>query len=512
MDRRPNVDIVPAVSARPGGSTRADPCALVVFGATGDLGRREVLPALFELFSGGLLPERWALLAVARQSWNDDRFRSFAREGVAEHCRADRRRWDEFARRLTFHSMDAGERGAFDGLRPVLNALDTEHGLGGNALFHLAVPPRIFEPIVGGLEAAGLTRSEAGWRRLLVEKPFGTDRASAARLNARLLEAFDEHDLYRIDHFLGKESVQNMLVFRFANPGFEAIWNRDHIEQVQITVAEDIGIGSRAAFYESTGVVRDMVQNHLLQLLSLVAMEPPVSLTADALRDETVKVLDAVALRGLTVRDDAVLGQYGEGVVDGERVPAYRDEPDVSPQSTTATYAAVELGVRNWRWAGVPFYLRTGKRLGRKLTQVVLQFRPVPAIPNLGSADETRRHWLAFRLQPDEGITRVFSAKRPGPDLELTDVAMDFTYARSFGLTDPPRAYAWLFLDAMQGDPMLFARADWVDRAWAIVDPLVAAAAEAGAPRLYPAGAWGPAAADSLLERSGHHWIAADVR
>jgi len=378
-----------------------------------------------------------------------------------------------------------------------------------NVMFHLAVPPALFGPIAGRLGAAGLATSEHGWRRLVVEKPFGRDRTSARDLNRQLREVFGEEQIYRIDHFLGKETVQNMLVFRFANPSFEPVWNRNYIDHVQITVAEDIGIGTRANFYEQTRVVRDMVQNHLLQLLCLTATEPPVSYQATSLRDETVKVLEAVTVVPVDLDGGAARGQYGEGLLDGQRVCGYREEAGVPGDSTTETYAAIKVTLDNWRWAGVPFYLRTGKRLTRKLTEVAIQFKPTPHLmfPVEGGRP-SHQSVLVFEVQPNEGIVQTLAAKQPGPDLALRTVTMNFRYAEAFGVEEPPRAYAWLLLDVMQGDQTLFARTDWIDRAWQIIDPIVERWASEPALQFpnYAAGSAGPAAADQLMQRDGRRW------
>jgi glucose-6-phosphate 1-dehydrogenase len=351
----------------------------------------------------------------------------------------------------------------------------------------------------------GLSTSPEGWRRLVIEKPFGEDRASARELHEQLAEGFDEDQIYRIDHFLGKETVQNMLVFRFANPSFEPIWSNRFIDHVQITVAEDIGIGTRAAFYESTGVVRDMIQNHLLQLLCMTAVEPPVHFDARSLRDETVKVLQAIRP---PKREACIFGQYGPGLGQGEKVQGYRSEDDVPDDSTTATFAALKLEVDNWRWSGVPFYLRTGKRMARKLTEVAVHFKPTPHLMfDLEEGEPVHRSILVFRLQPEEGILQTFVAKQPGPHICLTPVTARFLYADAFDVQEPPRAYAWLILDVMEGEQTLFAREDWVDQAWAIVDPVVEMSESVGEdfPN-YEAGTWGPAASVELLARDGRSW------
>jgi glucose-6-phosphate 1-dehydrogenase len=488
----------------------ADPCVIVIFGALGDLSRRELLPSLFELHRKQLLPPAFAIVGFSKGTRTAEQFRDEMRPGVEASC-GELQRWDAFAARLSFVGGDA-ESAPHEGyarLAAEIARVQAAFAIPDNVLFHLAVPPALFPTIVDRLGGSGLARSGRGWRRLVIEKPFGRDRASARGLDRRLRTVFDEDQIYRIDHFLGKETVQNMLVFRFANPSFEPVWNRNYIDHVQITVAEDLGIGTRAAFYEQTGVVRDMIQNHLFQLLCMTAIEPPVRFDGASLRDETAKVLEAVNAMPADGDGTAVRGQYGPGAIDGTPAPGYRDERGVAPQSAVATFAALRLTLDNWRWAGVPFYLRTGKRLARKLSEVAIQFRPTPYLmfPRQRHGT-THQSALVFELQPREGIVQTLAAKQPGPDLTLSRVTMTFRYAEAFGITNPPRAYAWLLLDAMQGDQTLFARTDWIDRAWEIVDPIVARWAET-APRDFPnyaAGSAGPAAADDLLRRDGRQW------
>lgn len=493
-----------------GSASPPDSCAVVIFGASGDLTRRELLPSLFELCMKGLLPDAFAVIGVARAEMDDEQFRGRMRDVVMGEVTCEDDDWRAFASRVLYVSTDAGSGAeGYAALQSRLEQARAEFGLEDNVLFHLAVPPALFGAIAEGLGASGLASSEGGWRRLVVEKPFGTDRESARRLDAELRRVFDEEQIYRVDHFLGKETVQNMLVFRFANPSYEPVWNRNFIDHVQITVAEDIGIGTRASFYEQTGVVRDMLQNHLLQLLCMTAMEPPVRVDAASLRDETVKVLEAV--RPLADGDivDAVRGQYGSGRVGGEAVAGYRDEEGVPDESPTSTFVAAKLMLDNWRWAGVPFYLRTGKRMSRKLTEVAIRFKPTPhGMFRSREGRALHSSTLVFELQPDEGISQTLAAKQPGPDLSVSTVTMHFGYAETFGVKEPPRAYAWLLLDVMQGDQTLFARSDWVDRAWQIVDPVVerwAGERPADFPN-YAAGTAGPEAADRLLERDGRRW------
>jgi glucose-6-phosphate 1-dehydrogenase len=483
---------------------------MVIFGATGDLTSTELLPSLFELFCKKLLPERFAVIGFARRDWSTEHFREVARQAIEDGCAWEPEAWNDFARRLGYVRGDAtgpAQEGYAD-LRAAVEAAAVEFGIPDNVFFHLAMPPSTFGVITQRLAEAGLASCEDGWRRLVIEKPFGVDLASALELDSQLRRSFREDQIYRIDHFLGKETVQNMLVFRFANPAFEPIWNRNYIDHVQITVAEQIGIGTRAAFYEKTGPLRDMVQHHLLQLLCMTAIEPPVNFDGSSLRDETVKILEAVNRNPVDADREAVRGQYGPGPVGDTPVHGYREEEGVDPASATPTFAAIRLSLDNWRWSGVPFYLRTGKRMARKLTEVAIQFKPTPHVMFPRGESVTAPNVLAFRLQPEEGIVQRFIAKQPGPDLTLSDVTMDFRYADAFGVERPPRAYAWLLLDVMQGDQTLFARADWINEAWRTVDPIIERW-ENNPPRDLPdyaAGSWGPAASELLMQRDGRAW------
>ena len=485
-----------------------DPCCIVVFGAAGDLSRRELIPALYDLACQSLLPEPFTIVGFSRDNWDDQAFRERMRRAVSEERTFDPQHWERFAPHLHYvtGNFDAPPEGDYALLRDKLQSLQKRHGIPDNVLFHLATPPDFFCGIVSRLDAAGLATSDHGWRRLVIEKPFGTDERSARDLDRKILEVFKEDQTYRIDHFLGKETVQNLLVVRFANPSFEPIWNRNYIDHVQITVAEDIGIGTRAGFYEKTGVVRDMVQNHLLQLLCMTAIEPPVRYDGAGLRDETAKVMQAI--RPLDVRKDAVRGQYGPGHMDGKAVPGYRAEKNVASDSNTATFAALRIMIDNWRWAGVPFYLRTGKRLARKVTEVAIHFKPTPHLMFPIEQDSSSGNVLAFRLQPEEGIMQTFVAKQPGPGLCLEPVTMNFRYASAFGIEQLPNAYSWLLHDAMGGDQTLFARADWIYRAWQIVEPVIAHWTSEVAPDFpnYTAGSWGPLAADGLLRADKRAW------
>jgi glucose-6-phosphate 1-dehydrogenase len=477
-------------------------CIAVIFGAGGDLARRELVPSLFQLFRENLLPAEFAVIGFSRGEWSDQEYRDRMLQAF-ESKPPDETAWSAFSRLLHFSPGDFGNSAAFARLARKIAEVRGEHAIPvENLFFHLAAPPEFFTTIVDQLEQAGLTRGD-GWRRLAVEKPFGTNRESARELDTQLRRIFPEESIYRIDHFLGKETVQNMLVFRFANASFEPIWNRNYIDHVQIMVAEEIGIGTRAGFYESVGVVRDMLQNHLLQLLCLTAIEPPVSYDGASLRDETVKVLRAI--RPMQVAKDAVLGQYDSGSIRGKPVAGYQEEPGVAAGSNTPTFAAVRFYLDNWRWEGVPFFLRTGKRMERKLTEICIQFKPTPHLmfPVDGALQS---NLLVFRLAPEEGIIQIFAAKRPGPELLMCPVQMNFLYSTAFALTDPPRAYAWLLRDVMQGDQTLFARADWIDQAWKLIDPIVAGSASPADLRRYGAGSWGPAEADRLIEETGRAW------
>jgi len=484
---------------------------MVIFGASGDLSHRELIPSLYELHTKGLLPERFAAVGFARTDWDSETFRARAEEWVDTGSPAAAESWKKFCERLTYVAAPSPDQDPqeYRTLAQEIQRVREQWGIPDNVFFHLAVPPVAFPDIVRRLDATGLTHADGGWRRLVIEKPFGEDLESALQLDRQIRRVFREDQIYRIDHFLGKETVQNMLVFRFGNSSYEPIWNRNFIDHVQITVAEDLGIGTRAAFYEKTGVVRDMIQNHLLQLLCMVAIEPPVSFDGSSLRDETMKVLRSVNVNPLDVERDAVRGQYGPAEGEGEDTPGYREEEGVDPLSATPTYAALRLTLDNWRWAGVPFYLRTGKRMSRKLTEVAIRFRPTPhfMFPGEGALP-TRCNDLIFRLQPKEGIIQTLLAKQPGPQIRLQPVTMNFLYADAFGIENPPRSYAWLLLDVMEGNQTLFARADWIEEAWRIVDPLVRRWEEEppGDFPNYAAGSWGPEAADQLLAREGRAW------
>ena len=490
-----------------------DPHVVVLFGATGDLAHRKVVPALFHLWVGNLLPERFALVCFGRRAFSDQEIRSSLRASLDKHARitpVDEERWAAFAARITYHQGGFDEPAAYASLSTKLAAIDTESGTDGNRLYYLATPASSFPEIVRSLGAAGLDHetADSGWRRVVIEKPFGRDLETAVKLNREVGKVFRESQVYRIDHYLGKETVRNILIFRFGNLIFEPIWHRRYIDHVQITVAESIGVEGRGAFYEETGALRDILQNHLLQLLTLVAMEPPANLEAEALRDEKVKVLRAIRPIPIEKVDQSVVrGQYGPGWVGATEAPGYRSEPAVDPASETETFVAARLEIDDWRWAGVPFYLRAGKRLPKRATEIAIQFKDVPQhlFPTVG--DEPEPNLLVIRIQPDEGILMRFAAKVPGLGIDVRPVNMDFAYGSAFTV-ESPDAYETLILDALLGDASLFTRADEVEAAWRIVDPIIDAWIAGPEPELpnYTSGTWGPDAADELLTREGRRW------
>jgi glucose-6-phosphate 1-dehydrogenase len=478
-----------------------DPCVLVVFGASGDLTRRKIFPALYALAVRELLPESFAVVGVARTEWSDDEYRRRMEDAVREFARDEFRQdvWDELASATFYVGSPFEDEAGEDRVAHRLAEIDEERGTQGNRLYYLAVPPDVMEVLV---QEIGERRSSAGWGRLIVEKPFGRDLESARRLNELVHQHFAEEQVFRIDHYLGKETVQNMLVLRFANGIFEPIWNRQLIDHVQITVAESLGIEQRAGFYEQAGAIRDIFQNHLLQLLALTAMEPPIDFDADSVRNEKVKVLRAIRMPS---PDEVVRGQYGRGFVEGEEAPGYREEDGVDPSSDTETYVAAKLHVDNWRWAGTPFYVRTGKRLPRRETTIAIQFERAPHLP-FEDIDELRPNLLLIHVQPDEGVSLAMGAKVPGQGLRIRTVHMDFLYGGAFRV-DLPEAYERLLLDAMRGDATLFTRADEVEEQWKLVDTIAEAwrRERPDCPN-YPAGAWGPEAADELIAGDGRSW------
>jgi glucose-6-phosphate 1-dehydrogenase len=482
---------------------QAEPCALVIFGASGDLTQRKLIPAIYSLAVRRLVPEKFAVIGVARTATSDEEFRERMKEAVEKHSRDEFRQdiWDALADSMYYVTTEFSDDAGEDRLVSLLNRLDEERGLQGNRVYYLAVPPNAIAPLV---QEIGERRRSTGWTRLIVEKPFGRDRASARALNETIREFFDEGEIFRIDHYLGKETVQNMLALRFANGIFEPIWNRQFVDHVQITVAESIGIENRADFYEQAGAIRDIVQNHMLQLVALTAMEPPIDFTADSVRNEKVKVLRAVHTPG---PKNVVRGQYGRGFVEGEEVVGYREEDGVAPASITETYVAAKLYVDNWRWADTPFYVRAGKRLPRRETTIAIQFKRAPHPPFEELATEALRpNVLLVHVQPEEGVSLAIGAKVPGAGMTLRTVHMDFLYGGAFR-TGLPEAYERLLLDTLLGDATLFTRADEVDEQWALVDAIVATwQRDRPAFPNYEAGTWGPPSADDLLKRDGRSW------
>jgi glucose-6-phosphate 1-dehydrogenase len=488
----------------------SDPCAIVMFGASGDLARRKLLPALYDLSYHACLAPRFRLLGFARTHMSDDDFRQKAGESLPKGNEegADENQKAEFLKQLQYFAGDYDDPEAFRQLAKRLDELDGEGQLSGNRLFYLATPPEVYAHVIEQLKNAGLTKpkTEKSWTRIIIEKPFGRDKASARELNSKVLSAFDESQVYRIDHYLGKETVQNMLVFRFGNGIFEPLWNRNYVDSIQITAAESLGVERRAAFYETAGALRDMIQSHVLQLTSLVAMEAPATFDATSVRNEKIKVLQSMRpFTNETLWKSVVRGQYGPGQVNGKPVPGYRQEPGVKPDSATETFVALKLYVDNWRWSGVPFYLRTGKRLARPLTEVAIQFKSAPHMVFRGEEHETNS--LILNIQPDEGISLSFGAKAPGAQMHIRPVTMDFKYKDAFGTSTRP-AYATLINDCIRGDATLFDRADSVEAAWALVDPILEAWQSAAPPPFpnYPAGSQGPRAADDLTISDGRQW------
>jgi glucose-6-phosphate 1-dehydrogenase len=480
-----------------------EPCALVVFGASGDLTRRKIFPALYSLAYRRLLPEHFAVVGVARSELSDDEFRERMEEAVREFGRDEFRQdaWDSLAAGIRYVPSEFGSGKGADDLARCLTKLDEERGTRGNRVYYLAVPPTVFEALVHQL---GERRGTEGWTRLIVEKPFGYDLDSAQQLNEKLHEYFHEDEIFRIDHYLGKETVQNVLALRFANGIFEPIWNRQFIDHVQITVAESMGIEGRAGFYEQAGAIRDIFQNHLLQLVAVTAMEPPIDFTAESVRNEKVKVLRALHTPG---PKNVVRGQYGRGYVEGVEVPGYRDEEDVDPGSMTETFVAAKLYVDNWRWADTPFYVRTGKRLPRRETTIAIEFDRAPAPPfEEVAVDDLRPNVLLVHIQPNEGVSLEVGAKVPGQGMRIRTVHMDFLYGGAFR-TALPEAYERLILDALLGDATLFTRSDEIEEQWALVDAIVAAwRRDRPSFPNYAAGTWGPPSADDLLARDGRAW------
>ena len=490
----------------------ADPCVMVICGASGDLTKRKLLPALYNLAKAKYLSRDFAVIGFARQELTTDQFRQQLTEDMKKFgtSSVEPEIWNWFLERIYYLSGEFTDPKAYTKLKDLLTQASKTHGTRGNFFYYLAVAPTFFGEIVRQLGAAGLVREENGqWRRVIIEKPFGRDLESARALNAEIKGVLHEHQIYRIDHYLGKETVQNILVFRFGNGIFEPIWNRRYIDNIQITAAETVGVEQRGGYYETSGALRDMVPNHLFQLVSLMAMEPPASFEANAVRDEQAKVLGAIQSPSPEeVLSKSVRGQYGGGLLGNEPAPAYRSEPNVARDSTTDTFVAMKLTIDNWRWADVPFYIRTGKRLGKRVTEIAIQFRRVPFVLFRNTpVERLRSNQLILHLQPEEGITLQFGAKIPGPIMNVGEVTMDFNYEDYFGKT-PSTGYERLLYDCMCGDATLFQRADMVEAGWNVITPILDVW-KALPPRSfpnYPAGSWGPKEADELLQREGRQW------
>ena len=486
----------------------AGPCGIVLFGVTGDLSRKKIMPAIYDLANRGLLPPGFSLVGFARRDWADQDFAQIVHDSVKEYARTEfhEETWAQLAEGFRFVPGDFSDDVAFDQLRRTIEELDLARGTGGNHVFYLSIPPKFFGDVVQQLEEHGLTHSGPdSWRRVVVEKPFGHDLESARELNDILGSVFPSGSVFRIDHYLGKETVQNILAMRFANTMFEPLWNNNYVDHVQITMAEDIGIGGRAGYYDGVGAARDVIQNHLLQLFALVAMEEPAAFDAESLRTEKIKVLRAVR-RPSRIDKTTARGQYAEGWQGGAPVGGFLQEEGISPTSVTETYAAIQLEVETRRWAGVPFYLRTGKRLGRRVTEVAVVFKAAPHQPFTATDVEDLTHnAIVFRIQPDEGLTVRFGSKVPGSQMEIRDVNMDFAYGGSFTEASP-EAYERLILDVLLGDPPLFPRHEEVELSWKILDPILQAWARSGKPEQYDSGGWGPKSADEMMARDGRVW------
>ncbi|MBI5191247.1 MAG: glucose-6-phosphate dehydrogenase [Nitrospirae bacterium] len=485
------------------------PCCMVVFGASGDLAHRKLLPSIYRLFARGHMPDDFAVVGTAMEPWDDTDYRARMRDAVKEAAPEDYsdEKWARFARNLYYVQGEFADDAFYARLKARLPGIEAEHDTHGNRIYYMAIPPTVYEQVVKGLGEAGMSSEDGGYTRIVIEKPFGRDLESSHRLSAALGVSFTESQIYRMDHYLAKENVQNILMFRFANSIFEPVWNRQYVDHVQITVSETLGVEHRAGYYEKAGVLRDMFQSHLLQLLSLVAMEPPSAFEADRVRDEKTKVFTSIRpIPEGRLGQYVVVGQYGAGKMSGKAVPAYRDEPGVAKDSDTPTYAAMMLFVDNWRWSGVPFYLRSGKRMPRRAAEIAIQFKPVPHMMFRGVLEETiEPNTLVLRVQPDEGIDLYFQTKTPDSKVCLSEVLMDFAYERTVRLD----AYERVLIDCMLGDQMLFVRADGEEKTWEILTPVIERLESvAGTTELpsYPAGSAGPAEADALLAREGRRW------
>lgn len=497
-------------------NTPAEPCVMVIFGATGDLTKRKLFPALYNLAKAKLLSPNFAIVGLARNELTTETFREQITADIKAFATTEVEPtiWDWFLQRIYYLGGNLQDPQSYQKLKELIQQADQQHGCQGNYFYYLATAPQFFGESVRQLGAAGLTKEEYGqWRRVIIEKPFGHDLDSAKALNAEIKQVLDEKQIYRIDHYLGKETVQNIMVFRFGNGIFEPIWNRRYIDHVQITATETVGVEKRGGYYDGSGALRDMVPNHLFQLVSLTAMEPPISFDANAVRDEQAKILHAISpFTHEEVLTDTVRGQYGEGVVDDQRLPGYRQEENVPANSTTETFVALKLMIDNWRWADVPFYLRTGKRMGKRVTEIAIQFKRAPFVLFRDTAIERlRTNRLVIHIQPDEGISLRFGAKVPGPIMRMGAVEMDFNYVDYFGST-PSTGYERLLYDSMVGDATLFQRADMVEAGWGVIEPVLDIW-KALPPRAFPnyaAGSWGPKEADDLLARDGREWRKVD--
>jgi glucose-6-phosphate 1-dehydrogenase len=486
----------------------AGPSSLVIFGVTGDLARKKLMPAIYDLANRGLLPAGFSLVGFARRDWEHQDFGELVHDSVKAHARTPFKEsvWNRLAEGIRFVQGTFDDDDAFDRLAQTVKDLDQERGTGGNTAFYLSIPPGAFPVVTKQLARSGLANADANtWRRVVIEKPFGHDLKSAEELNAIVNDVFPEESVFRIDHYLGKETVQNILALRFANQLFEPIWNANYVDHVQITMAEDIGLGGRAGYYDGIGAARDVIQNHLLQLLAFTAMEEPLSFEPRALRAEKIKVLSGTSAIGPLSKTTA-RGQYAGGWQGGTKVPGLLQEEGFAKDSKTETYAAVTLEVQSRRWAGVPFYLRTGKRLGRRVTEIAIVFKRAPHLPfDSTSTEELGQNALVIRVQPDEGITLRFGSKVPGTTMEVRDVTMDFGYGHAF-TESSPEAYERLILDVLLGEPSLFPVNEEVELSWKILDPILEHWAKEGSPEQYPPGTWGPPSADEMLERTGRKW------
>jgi glucose-6-phosphate 1-dehydrogenase len=491
-------------------SSNDEPFSLVIFGASGDLTNRKLIPALWSLYAARTLPEPFLIIGTGRTEMSDEAFRAKMREGVRQFARLkipNDNVWSRFAASLVYVPGDPNEAALYGRLRRTLEDAERRHGGPANRLYYLSTPPSLYDDITAQIGKAGLAEEHGGWTRIIIEKPFGHDLHSAQELNQLVTSVFREDQVYRIDHYLGKETVQNVLALRFANGILEPLWNRNHVAEVQMTVAETVGVEGRGGYYEESGALRDMIQNHLLQVMCLVALEPPVTFDAQAVRDEKSKVMQAIRpIDPDRVDSVALRAQYAAGFIDGKPVPGYLQEKGVKPDSTTETYAALRLQIDNWRWAGVPFYLQTGKRLAKRVSEIVIRFHRTPHMIFRRGEISADPNLLIIRIQPDEGISLIVDAKQPGPDLKISPVTLDFKYHDVFG-GEPPEAYERLLLDAIHGDPTLYSRGDWIEQAWRFTQPVLDHWARTPGPLpQYEAGSWGPAEADAFIARDGGRW------